>query len=105
MVVQRLDVLPRVTSIRTAEERCGFDAGVDGLRLVLGTRRDMPHTAHGEIGTFLELRRSGGRVQLLSGSSAVGAGGPPVRKMPGRRGGRAARPRVPGPLAGACARP
>src|SRR3989449_75610 len=76
MVVQRLDVVPRVPAIVAAEQRRGLDPGVDRVRCIRRSRLDVPDSRHAEIGTFLELRRGLRGFRLLAGAAAVHGGSP-----------------------------
>src|SRR2546425_2568905 len=98
MVVQRLDVVPRVPAIVAAEQRRGLDPGVDRVRGIRRSRLDVPDSRHAEIGTFLELRRRLRGFRLLAGPAAGHHGAPRLGAPRVRGGDPTAIPRIYGPV-------
>src|SRR5439155_13764732 len=55
MVVQRIQIVPRVPAVVAAEQGRGLGARVDRVWRFRRSRFDMPDPGHGEIGALLEL--------------------------------------------------
>src|SRR2546422_4837571 len=65
MIVQRIQIVPRIPAVVTAEQGRGLHAGVDRVRRFRRSRFDVPDTGHAEVGSLLEL----GEACVAFGSS------------------------------------